>query len=76
MYERIRIQKSTLLKGEQQYNARVREVASLKRRIRDLADQLGGLKGSVTNLDTLRNEVYQLQRELLQERTKVQAQIN
>merc|ERR1712023_301628 len=45
----------------------------MKRRIRELADELGGLMGSVTNLETLRNEVYQLQRELLQERTKVKA---
>merc|ERR1719487_2758051 len=29
--------------------------------------------GSTSNLETLRNEVYQLQRELLQERTKVRA---
>ena len=29
--------------------------------------------GSTNNLETLRNEVYQLQRELLQERTKVRA---
>ena len=33
----------------------------------------GGSSGSVTALETLRNEVYQLQRELLQERTKVRA---
>merc|ERR1712023_110073 len=45
----------------------------MKRRIRELADELGGLMGSVTNLETLRNEVYQLNRELLQERTKVRA---
>jgi len=73
LYERIRIQKSTLQKGEQQYNARVREIGALKRRIRELSTEMGGLKGSVTNLETLRNEVYQLQRELLQERTKVRA---
>ena len=34
---------------------------------------MGGLRGSVSSLETLRNEVYQLQRELLQERTKVRA---
>ena len=73
LYERIRIQKSNLQKGEQQYSERVREINAMKRRIRELADELGGLKGSVTNLETLRNEVYQLNRELLQERTKVRA---
>ena len=73
LYERIRIQQSTLQKGEQQYMQRVREIGGLKRRIRALGEELGGLKGSVTSLETLRNEVYQLQRELLQERTKVRA---
>jgi len=73
LYERIRIQRSTLQKGEQQYNARVKEIGALKRRIKELSAEMSGLKGSVTNLETLRNEVYQLQRELLQERTKVRA---
>ena len=73
LYERIRIQKSTLQKGEQQYSSRVKEINALKRHIKDLAGEMGGLKGSVSNLETLRNEVYQLQRELLQERTKVRA---
>jgi len=73
LYEKIRIQRSTLQKGELQYNERVREISTLKRRIRELAAEMGGLKGSVGSLETLRNEVYQLQRELLQERTKVRA---
>merc|ERR1719324_763756 len=33
LYERIRIQKSTLQKGEQQYSARCRDAAQLKRKI-------------------------------------------
>jgi len=73
LYEKIRIQRSTLQKGELQYIERVREISTLKRRIRELAAEMGGLKGSVGALGTLRNEVYQLQRELLQERTKVRA---
>ena len=125
LYEKIRIQRSTLIKGELQYIERVREISTLKRRIRELAAEMGGLQGSVGrsqlarasgtypraapshrlrsnqirpisltvqahasnaspsvshrrctpccagSLETLRNEVYQLQRELLQERTKV-----
>merc|ERR1712124_153572 len=34
---------------------------------------MGLLSSSVSNIDSLRNEVYHLQRELLQERTKVKA---
>ncbi|KAL1504201.1 hypothetical protein AB1Y20_010610 [Prymnesium parvum] len=73
LYEKIRIQHSTLHKGERQYNARVREIKLLKRSIRELTTELSRIKGSVSNMETLRNEVYQLQRELLQERTKVRA---
>ena len=73
LYERIRIQHSTLQKGKRQYMHRVREIVALKRRIHELSLEMGGLKGSVSSLKTLRYEVYQLQRELLQERTKVRA---
>ena len=45
----------------------------LKRSIRELTTELSAIRGSVSNMETLRNEVYQLQRELLQERTKVRA---
>merc|ERR1719181_657055 len=36
LYERIRIQKSSLQKGEQQYTVRTREIGALKRRIKEL----------------------------------------
>ena len=73
LYERIRIQTSTLNKGEQQYRARRRDINLIKRSIGDLTSEATTLKGSVGSLETLRNEVYQLQRELLQERSKVRA---
>jgi predicted RNase H-like nuclease (RuvC/YqgF family) len=45
----------------------------LKTKIGDLKRELHVLKSSVSNVDQLRKEVYHLQRELLQERTKVKA---
>lgn len=42
-------------------------------KISALKQELSILKTSVANVDSLRNEVYHLQRELLQERTKVKA---
>ena len=45
----------------------------LQQTIKEQSAELHGLMGSTANLETLRNEVYQLQRELLQERTKVRA---
>ncbi|KAL3915697.1 MAG: hypothetical protein SGPRY_007119 [Prymnesium sp.] len=73
LYEKIRIQQSTLQKGERQYTARVKDIKLLKRSIKELTSELSRVKTSVSNMETLRNEVYQLQRELLQERTKVRA---
>ena len=73
IYERIRIQQSTLDKGRTQYAERLKELRLLKTFIKEQTGELQGLLGSTANLETLRNEVYQLQRELLQERTKVRA---
>jgi len=73
LYERIRIQQSTLQKGERQYKARTKEIRLLKRSINELSGELSTIKATVSNMETLRNEVYQLQRELLQERTKVRS---
>jgi len=73
IYERIRIQQSTLDKGRTQYGARLKELRLLEQTIKEQSAELHGLMGSTANLETLRNEVYQLERELLQERTKVRA---
>merc|ERR1711904_381044 len=56
LYEKIKIQQSTLQKGEIQYKERLEEIRTLRIKIA-----------------ALKREVYQLQRELLQERTKVKA---
>jgi chromosome segregation ATPase len=73
LYERIRIGESMLLKGESQYSARVKELETLLAEIGSMQGERKGMSGSVNNVDALRNELYQLQRELLQERTKVRA---
>lgn len=73
LYEKIKIQQSTLNKGEVQYRERLKEIRMLKLKINSLKSELHVLKSSVANIDVLRNEVYHLQRELLQERTKVKA---
>merc|ERR1711998_499911 len=73
LYEKIKIQQSTLKKGEVQYRERIEDIRILKLKINDMKRELQLLSGSVSNIDSLRNEVYHLQRELLQERTKVKA---
>lgn len=73
LYEKIRIQQSTLSKGEIQYRERLDDLRLLKRKIDDLKRQLQIRGNEVANVETLKHEVYHLQRELLQERIKVKA---
>mmetsp|Transcript_12291 Transcript_12291/g.30037 ORF Transcript_12291/g.30037 Transcript_12291/m.30037 type:complete len:870 (-) Transcript_12291:348-2957(-) len=73
LYEKIKIQQSTLSKGQIQYRDRLNEIRVLKIKLNDLKRELHILKSSVANIDVLKREVHQLGRELLSERTKVKA---
>merc|ERR1719443_963153 len=64
LYEKIKIQQSTLKKGEVQYRERIEDIRILKLKINDMKRELQLLSSSVSNIDSLRNEVYHLQREL------------
>ena len=73
LYEKLKIQMSTLRKGEAQYAARVQDVRVLRLKVRDMQRELTISKGSSNQLDDLRRELIAAQRELLQEKTKVKA---
>jgi len=73
LYEKVKIQQSTLLKGQVQYRDRVNEIRVLKLKLSDLKREVGVLRGSVQNIGILKREVHHLSRELLQERAKVKA---
>jgi chromosome segregation ATPase len=73
LYEKLKIQQSTLRKGEAQYQERIQDMRILKLKISDLKRELQIAKHQVGQLDDLKREVYHLQRELLQEKTKVKA---
>lgn len=73
LYEKLRVQQSALKNGELQYTARVDDIRILRIKIKDLVRELALAKSSVNNTDDMRREVLQLQRELLQEKTKVTA---
>merc|ERR1719446_336720 len=73
LYEKLKIQMSTLRKGEAQYAARVQDVRVLRLKVRDMQRELTIKDGSSNQLDDLRRELIAAQRELLQERTKVKA---
>ncbi|KAI5082160.1 hypothetical protein GOP47_0001903 [Adiantum capillus-veneris] len=73
LYEKIKIQQSTLSKGQVQYRCRLNELRLLKIKLTELKREHCVLQGSVQNIQVLKREVHNLGRELLQERTKVKA---
>jgi len=73
LYEKIKIQQSTLNKGEIQYNQRLEDIRVLKLEIKKLRREKTILQKSVANVEDLRREVYHIQRELLRERTRCKA---
>ena len=73
LYEKIKIQQSTLTKGEIQYKARIQDIRLLKLEIKKLRREKAILIKNVSSLDELRKEVYHTQRELLKERTRCKA---
>ena len=73
LYEKIKIQQSTLRKGEGSYTERLQDIRILKLKLSDTLRELHITKNKVGRLDDLKRDVYHLQRELLQEKTKVKA---
>eukprot|EP00948_MAST-09A_sp_MAST-9A-sp1_P003143 g3143.t1 len=66
-------EKSTLKKGEAQYSERMQDIRILRLKIGDLTRKLDVTKRRLGNIDELKSEVYRLQHDLLQEKTKVKA---
>ncbi|KAL3698999.1 hypothetical protein R1sor_017021 [Riccia sorocarpa] len=73
LYEKIRIEQSTLLKGQIQYRDRLDELRVLKIKLTDHKRKLALMHNSCRNVDVLKNEIHNLGRALIQERTKVSA---
>lgn len=73
LYEKIKIQQSTLSKGEVQYNERLEDIRILKLDIKKLRRERALLSKSVSNAEELKRELYHCQRELLRDRTRCKA---
>lgn len=73
LYEKIKIQQSTLAKGEVQYQERVIDSTLLRNKIFELKKELILSKKQVSCVPSLKREVHALQRELMEMRTKVKA---
>ncbi|KAJ3186704.1 hypothetical protein HDU85_007524 [Gaertneriomyces sp. JEL0708] len=71
LYEKIKIQTSTLHKGELQYRERLEDIRVCKLEIRKLRREKAILQTETRNVDGYRSEIFRLQRDLLRERTRV-----
>ena len=71
LYEKIKIQTSTLNKGEIQYRERLEDIRVLRLEIKKLRREKAMLQTETQNVENLRNEVFRLQRDILRERTRV-----
>ena len=73
LYEKLRVQQSALKKGEVQYNNRMADIRLLRIKVQDLFREAALHKGTGPQIEQFKREILQLQRELLQEKTKVTA---
>eukprot|EP00755_Sulcionema_specki_P017133 Sspe_Gene.10907::Locus_3677_Transcript_1_1_Confidence_1.000_Length_2788::g.10907::m.10907 len=73
LYEKIRIQQSTLNKGEIQYRDRLVDIRMLRLRIQELKRNLHITQAKVRNVEELKKQINSLQRQLMHERNKVKA---
>merc|ERR1719163_1242955 len=73
LYEKVKIQQSTLQTGEVAYKERLEEIRALKIQIANLNREMEIQAQKTNNGDERKRQVYELQRELLHERTKVKA---
>eukprot|EP00357_Protocruzia_adherens_P001396 CAMPEP_0115044584 /NCGR_PEP_ID=MMETSP0216-20121206/47599_1 /TAXON_ID=223996 /ORGANISM="Protocruzia adherens, Strain Boccale" /LENGTH=945 /DNA_ID=CAMNT_0002427219 /DNA_START=42 /DNA_END=2879 /DNA_ORIENTATION=+ len=73
LYEKIKIQQSTLAKGEIQYQERIGDIRLLKFKIADYKRELDIYKKQVNTIPDLKKQIYHLNKKLLQEQTKVKA---
>lgn len=73
LYEKLRIQDSALKKGEISYANRLDDIRVMRVKLKDLMREHALTKGNTPLIEELKREILQLQKELLQEKTKVTA---
>eukprot|EP01060_Flectonema_neradi_P001118 TRINITY_DN10670_c0_g1_i1.p1 TRINITY_DN10670_c0_g1~~TRINITY_DN10670_c0_g1_i1.p1 ORF type:complete len:774 (+),score=182.79 TRINITY_DN10670_c0_g1_i1:475-2796(+) len=73
LYERIRIQQSTMNKGDIQYRDRMLELRQLKEKSSQLGIELNSVKSFISKIDDLKLEINIKTNALTKERAKVKA---
>ena len=71
LYEKIKIQQSTLNKGEIQYRERLEDIRVLKLEVRKLRREKAIMEKETKHVDALNGEYFKLQKDFLKERTRV-----
>merc|ERR1711934_906710 len=66
LQEKLKIQHSTLTRGEEQYSARVHDVQVLRLKIRDMQREVAVASGGAQLSDDLRRDLLQCRRDLLE----------
>jgi len=66
LYEKIKIQKSTLKKGEMYYQSRVDDISNIRKQIAELKKQLIVSQNETACIPDLKREIYLLQKEYLE----------
>lgn len=67
LYEKIKIQKSTLDKGEIYYQERLNDIMSIRKQIANLKRQLIVSQNETSCIPDLKREIYLLQKEYLEQ---------
>ena len=70
LYEKIKIQKSTLKKGEIYYQERLNDIQNIRKHISDLKRQLNVSQNETSCIPDLKREIYLLQKEYLEQQQK------
>ena len=70
LYEKIKIQKSTLKKGEIYYQQKMEDIWKLKNQIKDTKRQLIDAQKETQCIPDLKREIYLLEQELLEQKQK------
>mmetsp|Transcript_40025 Transcript_40025/g.89752 ORF Transcript_40025/g.89752 Transcript_40025/m.89752 type:complete len:912 (+) Transcript_40025:82-2817(+) len=73
LYEKLKIQMSTLRTGEAQYGARLEDLRVLRLKVKDLMRELALSRSQGGSVDDSRRELIAAQKELLLEKAKVKA---
>ncbi|EAR86580.1 flagellar associated protein (macronuclear) [Tetrahymena thermophila SB210] len=73
LYEKIKINQSTLKKGEIQYQERLGDIIVWKSKIADLINQIKEFKAQANSIDDMKREIHNLSKELIEEKLKVKA---